>query len=117
MRNKYSCKGIFKMFAVFNAGGRQHKVEKDTTLRINKIEGNPGDLVKFDQVLLIGTGSKDLIVGTPYIKGAAVTGEIISQGRGDKVIIFKKQRRQHYRRKNGHRQYITQVRIKEITKE
>ena len=98
------------MFAVIQTGGKQYKVAKDDIIIIEKLDGEAGDKVTFDDVLMNGKGS-DVKVGSPLVKGASVTGEVLEQRKGDKVIVFKKKRRQNYRRKQGHRQLETVVRI------
>lgn len=104
------------MFAVVKTGGKQYKVAKDSIIKVEKIEGTLGSKIELDQVLMLGESSKASFVGTPIVKGAKVTAEITSQFRDDKVIVFKKKRRQHYRRKNGHRQDLTELKILDITK-
>jgi large subunit ribosomal protein L21 len=104
----------FGTFAVIRSGGKEYKVSKTNVVKLEKLHGEPGSTVQFEEVLLIGSGEKPVIIGTPFVKGASVTAEIIEQCRDSKVIVFKKQRRQHYRRKNGHRQSVTYVRIKDI---
>lgn len=101
------------MFAVIQTGGKQYKVAKDDIIIVEKLEGDQGAKVAFDEVLVCGEGDK-VSVGTPSVKGASVAGEIIEQRKGDKVIIFKKKRRQTYRRKRGHRQLESVVRITDI---
>jgi len=98
------------MFAVIQTGGKQYKVAKDDIIIIEKLDGEAGGKVTFDDVLMHGEGSK-VKVGAPLVKGASVTGEVLEQRKGDKVIVFKKKRRQNYRRKQGHRQLETVVRI------
>lgn len=104
------------MFAVVKTGGKQYKVAKDSIIKVEKIEGTLGSKIELDQVLMLGESSKASFVGTPVVKGAKVTAEITSQFRDDKIIVFKKKRRQHYRRKNGHRQDLTELKILDITK-
>jgi large subunit ribosomal protein L21 len=104
------------MFAVVKTGGKQYKVVKDSIIKVEKIEGTLGSKIELDQVLMLGESSKVSFVGTPVVKGAKVTAEITSQFRDDKIIVFKKKRRQHYRRKNGHRQDLTELKILDITK-
>ncbi len=104
------------MFAVIKTGGKQYKVEPNRIIKIEKIEGEPGSEIEFDQVLMIGEFSKPSVVGTPIVKGAAVKAKILGQFKDDKVLIFKKKRRQNYRRKNGHRQELTSVQIIDIKK-
>lgn len=97
------------MFAVIKTGGKQYKVAADELVSIEKLEGEAGDTVTFDSVLMVNEE-----VGAPFVDGATVVGEIVEQGRGRKVIIFKKRRRQNSRRKNGHRQHFTTVKITDI---
>ncbi len=98
------------MFAIIRTGGKQYKVEPDTYLQVEKLEADVGAKINLSEVLMICDGDKTT-VGAPLVAGAVVTAEILEQGRGDKVIIFKKRRRQNYRRKNGHRQYLTTIKI------
>ena len=101
------------MYAVIRTGGKQYKVAPQDVLQIEKVEGAAGDAVSFPDVLMVaGEGEPQL--GSPLVAGAAVSAEVVEQGRGPKVIIFKKKRRQNYRRKRGHRQELTTVRILEI---
>ena len=104
------------MFAVIQSGGKQYKVAENSVVKVEKLIGEPGSTIEFEMVLAMGSNERPVIIGTPYVKGATVTAEIINQSRDPKIIIFKKQRRQHYRRKNGHRQYVTHVLIKKINK-
>ncbi|MGP1282988.1 MAG: 50S ribosomal protein L21 [Parasphingopyxis sp.] len=94
------------MFAVVRTGGKQYRVAEGDVITVEKIAGEAGDSVSFDDVLMAGEGAdlKD-------VKNLTVSGEIVEQGRGEKVVIFKKKRRHNYRRKNGHRQMLTQIRI------
>ncbi|WP_196260155.1 50S ribosomal protein L21 [Pelagibacterium limicola] len=96
-------------FAVIKTGGKQYKVAANDLVRIEKIAGDAGEVVTFENVLMVGD-----TIGVPLVEGALVAGEVVEQFRDKKVIIFKKKRRQHYRRKNGHRQELTLVRITEI---
>lgn len=102
------------MFAVIKSGGKQYKVAKDSIFRVEKLEGDSGSEIIFDEVLMLGNGDKEAIIGSPLVKGAKVTAEIINQAREDKIIVFKKKRRQHYRRTQGHRQYMTHLKVKDI---
>lgn len=104
------------MFAVIKTGGKQYKVSPNGVIRIEKISGEAGSQVEFKEVLMIGEEEKASLIGTPVVKGACVTGEILGQVRADKIIVFKKKRRQNYRRKAGHKQELTQVRIIDIKK-
>jgi large subunit ribosomal protein L21 len=104
------------MFAVIKSGGKQYKVSKNNILKLEKLVGEPGSEIEFNEVLMIGDAEKPVIIGSPLVKGASVTAQILNHARDPKIIIFKKQRRQHYRRKNGHRQDVTHVLIKDIRK-
>ena len=101
------------MYAVIKTGGKQYRVAANDTLAIEKIAGEAGQTVEFAEVLMVG-GEGTPKVGTPLVAGARVTAEVVEQGRGDKVIAFKKRRRKNSRRKRGHRQELTTVRITEI---
>ncbi len=97
------------MFAVIQTGGKQYKVAKDDLIRVERLPGEAGSEVVLDQVLLVGDK-----IGAPTVSGASVTATVVAQARGPKVIIFKKRRRQNSRRKNGHRQDLTILRITDI---
>ena len=101
------------MFAVIKTGGKQYKVGAGDRLSVEKIEGNPGDKIELTEVLMAGEGVSAK-VGSPLLKGAKVLAEIVEQFRDDKVIIFKKKRRHNYRRKKGHRQYLTEIKVTDI---
>ncbi len=101
------------MYAVIRTGGKQYKVAPQDVLQIEKIEGAAGEAVQFPDVLMVA-GEGEPSVGAPLVSGAVVSAEVVEQGRGPKIIIFKKRRRQNYRRKRGHRQDLTTVRILEI---
>ncbi|MBU0724365.1 MAG: 50S ribosomal protein L21 [Alphaproteobacteria bacterium] len=101
------------MFAVIKTGGKQYKVSKDDIILVEKLEGEAGSAVSLEEVLMVG-GEGDLSVGAPRVAGASVAATIVEQTRGDKVIIFKKKRRKNHRRKNGHRQDLTVLRITDI---
>ncbi len=103
------------MFAVVKTGGKQYRVTKDDIVIVEKIAGEQGDMVALDNVLMIGEEGKAPTVGAPRVEKATVFAEVIEQGRGNKVIVFKKKRRQHYRRKNGHRQDQTVLRVVEVS--
>jgi large subunit ribosomal protein L21 len=101
------------MYAVIRTGGKQYRVAPEDVLDIEKIPGDAGDIVEFADVLMVaGDGAPD--IGAPLVSGATVAAELVEQHRGEKVIIFKKRRRQNYRRKQGHRQSLTTIRITEI---
>jgi large subunit ribosomal protein L21 len=101
------------MFAVIKTGGKQYRVAADEKITIEKLPAEAGATVTFEEVLMVGDGDKATI-GTPLVAGASVAGEVVEQTRGDKVRIFKKKRRKHYRRSGGHRQQLTVVKITDI---
>jgi len=101
------------MYAVVDITGHQYKVEKEQTLFVHRVEGNEGDKLVFENVLLVDDNGK-VMIGTPTIKGSKVTATIIEQLKGDKVIVFKKKRRKGYRVKKGHRQLLSKIQIKDI---
>ncbi|MHA1517266.1 MAG: 50S ribosomal protein L21 [Alphaproteobacteria bacterium] len=101
------------MFAVIRTGGKQYRVAPNDIIEIEKIAGAPGDIVHLGEVLLLG-GDGSPKVGSPTISGASVTAQVLEQKRDDKIIVFKKKRRQGYRRTKGHRQALTALRITEI---
>jgi large subunit ribosomal protein L21 len=101
------------MFAVIRTGGKQYRVAPNDIIEVEKIAGAPGDIVELAEVILLG-GEGGPKTGSPTIAGAMVAAEVISQRLSDKVIVFKKKRRANYRRKKGHRQALTALRITEI---
>ena len=98
------------MYAVIQTGGKQYRAEPGQTLWVEKLAGNAGDTVSFDQVLLVANDGK-VAVGKPTVAGAKVTASIVEQGLGEKLVVFKFRRRKNYVRKNGHRQELTAVKI------
>ena len=102
------------MFAVIRTGGKQYKVSKDDVITVEKLAGDAGAKLEFTDVLAIGDGP-DTTFGTPIVAGARVTAAVLEQTQGDKIIIFKKSRRKNYRRKRGHRQQLTVLRITDIS--
>jgi large subunit ribosomal protein L21 len=104
---------IKAMFAVIKTGGKQYKVQKDDKLLVEKLEGVDGDVITLDQVLMVSDGEKSTL-GEPLVEGAKVEAKIVEQTRGPKIVIFKKKRRQNYRRKKGHRQDLTMIQITNI---
>lgn len=102
------------MYAVFQTGGKQFRAEPGARLRVPTLDVEPGETVTFDQVLLAGDGADDVRVGTPVVDGASVKAAVLRHGRGEKVIVFKRKRRKGYRRKQGHRQNFTEIRIDEV---
>lgn len=103
------------MFAVIKTGGKQYRVAPEDVLHVEKLAGNPGDVIEFAEVLVVGGDTP--LLGTPTVAGATVAGEVLDQTRGPKVISFKKRRRKNSRRRRGHRQEYTVVRITEILTE
>ena len=101
------------MFAVIRTGGKQYRVEPDQVLKVEKLEAEAGSSITFTDVLAVG-GESGLTIGAPLVAGATVVATVIAQDRLDKVIIFKKRRRQNSRRKNGHRQHVTVLRVSAI---
>ena len=101
------------MYAVFQTGGKQFRAETGARLRVPSIDIEAGEKVTFENVLLAGDG-ETVNVGTPSLDGAKVTAEVLRHGKGDKVIVFKRKRRKGYRKKQGHRQKFTEIRIDEI---
>jgi large subunit ribosomal protein L21 len=100
------------MFAVIRTGGKQYRVAAEDVIKVEKVKGDPGEIVQFGEVLVVGGDAVTL--GAPTIAGASVAAEVLEQGRGPKVIAFKKRRRKNSRRKRGHRQAFTLIRISEI---
>jgi len=101
------------MFAVIQTGGKQYTVAPGDEISVEKIEGEAGDSIVLENVLMLG-GDKGVTVGAPLISGASVVAELVENGRGKKIIVFKKRRRKNYRRKAGHRQWFSKLRIAEI---
>jgi large subunit ribosomal protein L21 len=100
------------MFAVIRTGGKQYRVAAEDVIKVEKVKGDPGEIVQFGEVLVVG--GDDVTLGVPTIAGASVAAEVLEQGRGAKVIAFKKRRRKNSRRKRGHRQEFTLLRVTEI---
>ena len=101
------------MFAVIRTGGKQYKVAKEDVISVEKLAGEPGAVIELAEVLMIGEGT-EVTAGTPLLAGASVAATVVEQTRAPKIIVFKKQRRKNYRRKKGHRQQQTVLRIAEI---
>jgi large subunit ribosomal protein L21 len=102
------------MYAVIATGGKQYRVSKDATLRVEKLNAEPGATVEFGEVLLVGSGA-DVKLGTPLLKGSKVTATVVRHGQGDKVSIVKFRRRKHYLRQKNHRQPFTEVKVTDIS--
>jgi len=101
------------MYAIVKTGGKQYKIHEGDIIRVEKIEGNIGNIVSFDQVLMFSDGENSSI-GRPVLDNVAVKGHIVEQGKGKKIIVFKYKRRKRYRRKQGHRQQFTAIKIDQI---
>jgi large subunit ribosomal protein L21 len=102
------------MYAVIKTGGKQHRVIEGELLNVEKIAGNKGDDVVFNEVLMVA-GEGNVRVGTPLVEGAQVIGEIVAQMKGPKINVFKMKRRKGYHKKTGHRQQLTSMKIKQIS--
>ncbi|ERS83492.1 MULTISPECIES: 50S ribosomal protein L21 [unclassified Halomonas] len=102
------------MYAVIKSGGKQYRVQEGQTLKLEKIEVPTGESIDFDEVLLVGS-EDDVKVGAPLVEGAKVSAEVVSHGRGDKVTIIKFRRRKHHMKRQGHRQWFTEVKITGIS--
>ncbi|PAJ74889.1 50S ribosomal protein L21 [Pseudoalteromonas sp. NBT06-2] len=101
------------MYAVFQSGGKQHRVTEGQTIRLEKLDVETGASVEFDKVLLVANGEK-IEIGAPFVSGGKVSAEIVSHGRGEKIKIVKFNRRKHSRKQMGHRQWFTEVKITSI---
>ena len=101
------------MYAVIKTGGKQYRVNEGDRLRVEKLEGAVGDFVEFPEVLMLG--GEAVSIGKPLVKGAKVSAQIVNQGLGKKIIVFKMRRRKRYRRKNGHRQPFTELKITAVS--
>jgi large subunit ribosomal protein L21 len=101
------------VYAVFRTGGKQYRAIQGQRVRVEKLEATVGDAVEFDQVLMVGEGAA-VTLGKPLVAGGKVTAKVIAQERADKITIIKFRRRKHYQRKQGHRQYYTEVEITSI---
>ena len=102
------------MYAVIESGGKQYRVEEGATLKVESLEAEPGAPVTLDRVLLVADGSQ-VTIGAPLVSGASVMATVVGHGRGRKVVVFKYKPKAHYRRKRGHRQNFTQLRIDKIS--
>lgn len=103
------------MYAVIKTGGKQYRVSQGDKLRVEKLAGDVGSTITFDEILLVGGEGSDLKIGTPTLTAAKVEAKIVAQDRAKKIIVFKFRRRKNYRRKNGHRQPFTALEITGIT--
>lgn len=103
------------MYAVIVTSGKQYKVAENDVLKVDRLEAEVGSVIQFDQVLAIGGANGELRLGTPTVAGAKISAEVLEQKKDAKIIVFKKKRRHNYRRKNGHRQFITVLRILDVS--
>lgn len=102
------------MYAVFVSGGKQHRVAEGDVVRLELLEADAGQTIEFDQVLLVSNGD-DVKIGAPLVEGGKVKAEVVTHGRGEKILIVKFRRRKHHRKQSGHRQYFTEVKITGIS--
>ncbi len=103
------------MYAVIRTGGKQYRVSKDDVIAVERLEGNAGDKVTFDDILIIGEAGKEPKIGAPTVAGATVKAEVLGQDRADKITVVKFKRRQNYHRTKGHQQHQTVVKITDIS--
>jgi large subunit ribosomal protein L21 len=101
------------MYAIVSINGVQHRVEPDAVLDVHRLKGDPGQTLTFEQVLLVSDGDR-IAVGAPFVKGASLTAELVEHRRGEKIRIFKFKRRRSYRKRRGHRDELTRIRVKAI---
>lgn len=113
-RQKITNKNYTKMYAIVEIAGQQFKVEKDRRVYVQRLKAEEGAQVTFDRVMLVDNDG-DVKVGTPTVSGANVTATVLQHLKGDKVLVFKKKRRKGYQKLNGHRQYLTSIKIDNIT--
>jgi large subunit ribosomal protein L21 len=112
LRGKCVAQSSFMAYAVIRTGGKQYRVEPGSLIRVEKLVGDVGSPVEFTEVLLAGGDA--LRIGTPLVEGVVVRGEIVAHARDKKILVFKKKRRKNYRRRRGHRQSLTTVKVTEI---
>ena len=104
-----------KMFAIIRTGGKQYKVAENDIISVEKLLGEPGDKLELNEVLMLGEDGKAPNIGSPIVEKARVVAEILEQSKDDKIIVFKKKRRHNYRRKRGHRQNLTVLKVLEVS--
>jgi large subunit ribosomal protein L21 len=102
------------MYAILETGGKQYKVESGDVIEVERLDGEPGAQIEVGRVLMLGGGDDAPVFGNPAIEGAKVLGEVVEHGKGDKIIVFKYKPKVRYRRKTGHRQVVTRIRIGDI---
>jgi large subunit ribosomal protein L21 len=107
------CGGVIRMYAVIQTGGKQYRVTEGSILKVEKLDAQPGDRLTLDQVLMVSDGN-EVRVGTPLVPNAQVTAVVLEQGREKKIVVFKYKRRKNYRRKQGHRQPYTKIKVEKI---
>lgn len=103
------------MYAIVNTGGKQYRVQPGDTVRVEYLPGDQGDLIELEDVRLLSDDDGEVTIGAPTVEGAKVTAEVVTQGRAKKVIVFKYKAKTRYRRKNGHRQNFTELRVTDIS--
>ena len=101
------------MYAIIETGGKQYRISEGSTVRLEKLSGVEGDGIRINEVLSVNDGTSTLI-GSPYVSGAYIDGKVLSQGRARKVLVFKYKRRKDYKKKNGHRQFYTELLVEKI---
>lgn len=102
------------MYAVFQSGGKQHRVSEGQTVRLEKLDIATSEVIEFEQVLMVA-GGEEIKIGVPFVDGGKIKAEVVAHGRGEKVTIVKFRRRKHYRKQAGHRQWFTEVKITGIS--
>jgi large subunit ribosomal protein L21 len=102
------------MYSVIRTGGKQYRVASGQVVKVERLDGEVGETIAFDQVLMVGDDGGEAKIGSPLVDGAQVTAEVLEQGKAPKVLVFKKKRRKNYRRTRGHRQLQTVLRIRDI---
>lgn len=107
------CGGVHRMYAVIQTGGKQYRVTEGSVLKIEKLDVQPGDRLTLDQVLMV-SDDNEVRVGTPLVPNAQVTAVVLEQGREKKIVVYKYKRRKNYRRKQGHRQPYTKIKVEKI---
>ena len=103
------------MFAIIETGGKQYKIEENDTIFVEKLKCKKGDKIDIKEVLLLSNDDKNIKIGKPYLKGSIIKAEVLEQKKNKKIIVFKKKRRKNYKKKNGHRQDITVLKILKIS--
>ncbi|MBC7075593.1 MAG: 50S ribosomal protein L21 [Syntrophomonadaceae bacterium] len=102
------------MYAIIETGGKQYKVSEGSVLKIEKLEAEPGEKITLDRVLMFHDGNSNIKIGSPLVEGAKVVAEVVEQGKGPKIIVYKYKRRKNYHKKQGHRQPYTKIKIERI---